>query len=99
MAETMILSAEARHSFYPTPPVIADRMLEGIRLGGMERILEPSAGTGNLAARLWIVLYYLNNDVVVLFFSLGDDVIFRRKFFDWGVAPVFCDHTSFGFNS
>lgn len=50
MAETMILSAEARHSFYPTPPDIADRMLEGIRLGGMERILEPSAGTGNLVA-------------------------------------------------
>ena len=39
---------EARRSFYPTPPALAEKMLAGIDLRYVSTILEPSAGTGNL---------------------------------------------------
>lgn len=34
--------------FYPTPPELAEKVLEGIDLDYIQTVLEPSAGTGNL---------------------------------------------------
>ena len=34
--------------FYPTPPSLIDKMLDGIDFKQIDTILEPSAGTGNI---------------------------------------------------
>lgn len=43
-----VCTEEARKGFYPTPPELAAKLLEGIELDYTNSILEPSAGTGNL---------------------------------------------------
>lgn len=44
----IIATEEARKGFYPTPPALAKKLLEGIELDWTNSILEPSAGTGSL---------------------------------------------------
>ena len=44
----IITTAEARQGFYPTPPAVIDKLLEGIDWYKIENILEPSAGKGNI---------------------------------------------------
>lgn len=44
----IITTDEAREGFYPTPPEVVDKLLEGIEWYKVENILEPSAGKGNL---------------------------------------------------
>lgn len=39
---------EARGGFYPTPPQVAEKLLDGIDWDCVRTILEPSAGKGNL---------------------------------------------------
>ena len=41
------------HQFYPTPVVVADAAVELAAIGGDHRCLEPSAGVGNLAGRIF----------------------------------------------
>ena len=49
MSITEIISTdEAREGFYPTPPNVVEKLLEGIDWYKIENILEPSAGKGNL---------------------------------------------------
>ena len=48
MSQIAIRSDEAREGFYPTPPQVADKLLEGINWDVVETILEPSAGKGDL---------------------------------------------------
>lgn len=44
----IILTEEAAAGFYPTPPAVADILLEGIDWYRLKNILEPSAGKGDL---------------------------------------------------
>lgn len=44
----IITTEEARKGFYPTPPSVAERMLEGVDWDMVNTILEPSAGKGDL---------------------------------------------------
>lgn len=44
----IVTAPEAIKGFYPTPPELAAKLLEGIDWGEIEEVLEPSAGTGNL---------------------------------------------------
>lgn len=44
----IITTEEARKGFYPTPPSIADKLLEGVEWYKIKNILEPSAGKGDL---------------------------------------------------
>src|SRR5690606_19604922 len=37
------------HQFYPTPPALAQRVVEAAGIGAEHRCLEPNAGTGSLA--------------------------------------------------
>lgn len=50
----MIVSTEeAKKSYYPTPPALADKLVEGLDLSDFSAsILEPSAGSGNLIMAL-----------------------------------------------
>lgn len=43
-----VCTQEAQKGFYPTPPDLAKKLLDGIDLNYVNHILEPSAGTGNL---------------------------------------------------
>jgi hypothetical protein len=40
------------HEFFPTPPRLISRMLAGIEFGEISTVLEPSAGKGDIAARV-----------------------------------------------
>ena len=44
----LTISAEAEKGFYPTPPDVADKLLDGIDWYMVRDVLEPSAGSGNL---------------------------------------------------
>lgn len=44
----IITTEEARKGFYPTPPSVADKLLEGIEWYKIKTVLEPSAGKGDL---------------------------------------------------
>ena len=44
----IISTDEAREGFYPTPPNVVEKLLEGIEWYKVENILEPSAGKGNI---------------------------------------------------
>ena len=44
----IITTDEARQGFYPTPPNVVEKLLEGIEWYKIENVLEPSAGKGNL---------------------------------------------------
>ena len=44
----IITTDEAREGFYPTPPNVVEKLLEGIDWLKIENVLEPSAGKGNL---------------------------------------------------
>ena len=48
MTTGIVATAEAEHGFYPTPPKVADLLLEGIEWEKGPVVLEPSAGTGNI---------------------------------------------------
>ena len=43
-----VTTKEAQAGFYPTPPELAGKLLDGVKLDKCCRVLEPSAGTGNL---------------------------------------------------
>ncbi len=43
-----VSTEEARKGFYPTPPELAAKLLEGIETHMIHTILEPSCGSGNL---------------------------------------------------
>lgn len=45
---TNLTVTQGEDQFYPTPPSVAKKMLEGIKWGQIETILEPSAGKGDL---------------------------------------------------
>ena len=44
----IITTDEAREGFYPTPPNVAEKLLDGIEWYKYKNVLEPSAGKGNL---------------------------------------------------
>lgn len=44
----VVTTPEAQKGFYPTPPDLAEKLLEGIKWHKIRSVLEPSAGTGNL---------------------------------------------------
>lgn len=46
--QAMTVTREAAQGFYPTPPVLADKLLAGIDWHYIETVLEPSAGKGDL---------------------------------------------------
>ncbi len=48
MLREMVATAEAEKSFFPTPPTLADKLLEGIDWDYTCNVLEPSAGKGDL---------------------------------------------------
>ena len=49
MSITEIITTEAaQEGFYPTPPSVAEKLLDGIDWDMIETVLEPSAGKGNL---------------------------------------------------
>lgn len=52
-----VATTEAQKGFYPTPPDLAARLVEGVKLSHVATILEPSAGTGNLIFALAPALY------------------------------------------
>lgn len=44
----LVTTDEAKNGFYPTPPALAAKMLDGIKWDGIDTVLEPSAGKGDL---------------------------------------------------
>lgn len=52
-----IATSEAQKGFYPTPPALAAKLVDGIQMCNVRSILEPSAGTGNLVHALAESLY------------------------------------------
>lgn len=48
MSNITVTTVEAQKGFYPTPPALAAKLLEGLEMSHELSILEPSAGTGNL---------------------------------------------------
>ena len=44
----IVTTEEARKGFYPTPPKVAEKLLDGIDWDYIHDVLEPSAGKGNL---------------------------------------------------
>lgn len=44
-----IENENARKNFYPTPPAVADKLMQGIDWNFTQSVLEPSAGKGDLA--------------------------------------------------
>lgn len=61
----IITTDEAREGFYPTPPNVVEKLLEGIEWYMIENVLEPSAGKGNLVdgiAAAWRKECYRNRD-------------------------------------
>lgn len=44
----LVTTDEAKNGFYPTPPALAAKMLDGIKWDGINTVLEPSAGKGDL---------------------------------------------------
>lgn len=50
-AENLISTPEAQADFYPTPKELGKKMLQGIDLGFISTVLEPSAGKGDLIPR------------------------------------------------
>lgn len=44
-----IENENARKNFYPTPPALADKLMQGIDWNFTQSVLEPSAGKGDLA--------------------------------------------------
>ena len=47
-ATSIITTEEAQKGFYPTPPELAEKLLDGIDWLMVETVLEPSAGKGDL---------------------------------------------------
>ncbi len=47
-AAQIVTTEEAKQGFYPTPPDLAEKLLEGLDFSKIQSILEPSAGSGNL---------------------------------------------------
>ena len=45
---TLVVSAETKDGFYPTPPALSERLLSGIDWEKIENVLEPQAGKGNI---------------------------------------------------
>ena len=61
----IITTDEAREGFYPTPPNVVEKLLEGIEWYKIENVLEPSAGKGNLVdgiAAAWNKESYRHRD-------------------------------------
>lgn len=48
----IVTTEKAERGFYPTPPNLADKLLEGIDWRYMQSVLEPSAGKGNIVGRI-----------------------------------------------
>ena len=46
--KNIVTTEEARKGFFPTPPKLAEKLLEGIDWRYIHSVLEPSAGKGNL---------------------------------------------------
>lgn len=44
----LVTTDEAKNGFYPTPPELAAKMLDGIQWESIDTVLEPSAGKGDL---------------------------------------------------
>lgn len=44
----LVTTDEAKNGFYPTPPALAAKMLDGIKWESIDTVLEPSAGKGDL---------------------------------------------------
>lgn len=55
--QVTVCTEDARKGFYPTPPALAAKLVEGIQMHQDMTILEPSAGTGNLILALAPALY------------------------------------------
>lgn len=45
-----VIPDKQAHQFYPTPPAVAEALIEAAVIDPQHRVLEPSAGTGALAA-------------------------------------------------
>lgn len=69
-------SRRAQETFYPTPTVLADKLLEGIDMHFVQSVLEPSAGKGDLAMafvekrRRWTGRWYKSTDDAVKSFDI-----------------------------
>jgi hypothetical protein len=48
--------------FFPTPPKLISRMLAGIDWGEVTTVLEPSAGKGDIAAKIALRLLHANEN-------------------------------------
>lgn len=48
----IVATKDAERGFYPTPPAIAEKMMEGLNFHWIDTILEPSAGKGDLVKAL-----------------------------------------------
>lgn len=57
----MIVTAEAKKGFYPTPKSVADKLLDGINWHRVSAVLEPSAGKGDLAYKVMSKIYLADN--------------------------------------
>ena len=92
----MPVTEEARRGFYPTPPKLAGMMLAGLDFRSMRRVLEPSAGKGNLIRALagavhdsdrWHHNYALDVDCVELDPYLRQ--ILKYEFSEEGKEPLY----------
>lgn len=52
MNHITVATTQAQKGFYPTPPTLAAKLVDGIKMHHSMSILEPSAGTGNLILAL-----------------------------------------------
>lgn len=52
MNHMTVATTQAQKGFYPTPPTLAAKLVDGIKMHHSISILEPSAGTGNLILAL-----------------------------------------------
>ena len=52
MKTTDMTVTQGNDQFYPTPPALAEKMLEGLDMNFVSTVLEPSAGKGDLVTAI-----------------------------------------------
>lgn len=81
-AQTLNLLSQNRPGFYPTPPAIVARMIAEAHIAPGHSVLEPSAGTGNIAdairqAGCEPVCIELAHDLAEILREKGHNVVWR----------------------
>ena len=87
--KSVVTTEEAVRGFYPTPPDLAEKLLDGIDWNSVENVLEPSAGKGDLVTAVmrkvfaWTERRYLTDPLSVDCVELDPHLRAVLKY-EWG---------------